>query len=110
VSEPPNPAEPEPARDGGYQPYFPPGKAPITPWDPKQGPEPSSGQTLGQRAFGLSLAPFLVTNLVSLVLAGLALSRSRRGGDHGTGFAIIAIAIDALVVAAWALVLLALLR
>ncbi len=110
MSIPPEPGESsEPTGPDGYQPYFPPGEAPITPWDPRRGPEPAAGQSLGQRAFGLALAPLLLTNLASLVLAGLALVRSRDGANHGTGFAWLAIAIDLLVLTAAALVLVLLL-
>lgn len=102
--------EPDPARpDDGYPTYYPPGEAPVTPWDPGRSPEPAPGQSLGQRAFGLALAPLLLTNLASLVLAGLALARSRGGANHGTGFAWLAIAIDVLVLTAAALVLVLLL-
>lgn len=52
----------------------------------------------------LALAPLLVTNLASAVLAVLALTRPRDGDDQGRGFALVALVIDVLVVAAWALV------
>jgi hypothetical protein len=107
VSQPPTdpPSEPDPARDGAYPAHYPPGQAPITPWNPGRGAEPSRGHALGVWAFGLALLPFVITNMVSLALAAVTLVKSRDGRNHGTGFAIIAIVIDLLVVPAWALVI-----
>jgi hypothetical protein len=102
---PPGPAEPDPAPpEGGYPSYHPPGEGPVTPWQPAP-PAGPARQSTGVRAFVLSLAPLLVTNLASIVLAVLALSRPRDGADQGRGFAVVALVIDVLVVAAWALVL-----
>ncbi len=102
---PPGPEEPDPAPpEGGYPSYHPPGEGPITPWQPAE-PTGPPRQSTGVRAFVLSLAPLLVTNLASIVLAVLALSRPRDGEDHGRGFALVALVIDVLVIAAWALVL-----
>jgi hypothetical protein len=56
------------------------------------------------RAFVLALAPLLVTNVASIVLAVRALSRPRDGVDHARGFAVVALAVDVLVIAAWVLV------
>jgi hypothetical protein len=111
VSEPPSPPgpEPEPAPpEGGYPSYHPPGEGPVTPWQPAQ-PTGPARQSTGVRAFILALAPLLVTNVASIILAVLALSRPRDGADQGRGFAVVALAVDALVLAAWALVLAALL-
>jgi hypothetical protein len=99
VSEPP---------EGGYPSYHPPGEGPVTPWRPGA-PKGPARQPTGVRAFALALAPLVVTNLVSIVLATLALRRPRDGEDQARGFAVVALAIDALVLVAWALVLTALL-
>jgi hypothetical protein len=102
---PPGPAEPDPAPPaGGYPSYHPPGEGPITPWQPAE-PTGPARQSIGVRAFVLALAPLLVTNLVSIVLALLALSRPRDGTDQGRGFAAVALVVDLLVLAAWALVI-----
>lgn len=90
--------------EGDYPAYHPPGEGPTTPWAPSP-PTGPSRQSTGVRAFGLSLAPLVVTNLVSVVLAVFALTRSRDGTDQGRGFAVVALVIDVLVLAAWALVL-----
>ena len=106
---PPGPAEHDPTPpEGGYPSYHPPGEGPITPWQPAPPTGPAT-QSTGVRAFVLALLPLLITNLASIVLAVRALSRPSDGEDHGRGFAVIALAIDVLVVAAWALVLVLLL-
>ncbi len=107
MSEPADPsgsAEPGPAPPEDYPTYHPPGQAPVTPWQPAP-PAGPARQSAGVRAFVLALAPLLVTNLVSVVLAVLVLSRPRDAEDQGRGFAMVALLIDVLVVAAWALVL-----
>lgn len=101
---PSGPTEQDPAPPaGGYPSYHPPGEGPITPWQPAE-PTGPARQSTGVRAFLLSLAPLLVTNLASIVLAVLALTRPRDGEDQGRGFAVVALAIDLLVLVAWALV------
>ncbi len=107
MSEPPSPPGPEPdpaPPEGGYPSYHPPGEGPVTPWQPAP-PTGPARQSTGVRAFVLALAPLVITNLASIVLAVLALSRPRDGEDHGRGFAMVALAVDVLVLAAWALVL-----
>ncbi len=107
MSEPAGPAgpeQPEPSPPEGYPTYHPPGQGPVTPWQPAA-PVGPARQSTGARAFVLALAPLLITNLASAALAVLALSRPRNGADQGRGFAMVALVIDALVVAAWALVL-----
>ena len=108
MSEPPSPSgpvEPEPAPpEGGYPTYHPPGEGPITPWEPTP-PSGPARQSTGVRAFVLALAPLLLTNLASIVLAVRALTRPRDGTDQGRGFAVVALVVDVLVIAAWALVL-----
>ncbi len=102
---PPGPTEPEAAPpEGGYPSYHPPGEGPITPWQPAE-PTGPARQSTGVRAFVLSLAPLLVTNVVSIVLAVLALSRPRDGADQGRGFAMVALVVDLLVLSAWTLVI-----
>jgi hypothetical protein len=104
-ASPPGPAEPDPAPPGGgYPSYHPPGDAPTTPWQPAP-PAGPARQSTGVRSFVLALAPLLVTNVASMVLAVLTLARPRDGRDHGRGFAVVALVIDVLVVAAWVLVL-----
>lgn len=117
MSEPPGPPEPDPSRpDDAYPAYYPPGEAPVTPWEPRRdaAPEHAPGPSRGALAFGLALLPFLVTNLVSLGLAVVVLARARRApsadASPGTGFAVLAVVIDVLVVTAWVLLVLALIR
>lgn len=115
MSDQPGPPAPDPGRPAdGYPAYYPPGEAPVTPWDPRRNaPERTSGPSRGALAFGLALLPFLVTNLISLWLATTALTGARRdpssAASAGTGFAVLATAVDVLVIAAWMLVLLQLL-
>jgi hypothetical protein len=104
-TSPPGPDQPDPTSPAGaYPSYHPPGQGPTTPWQPAAPPPPgSTRQSPGARAFGLALLPLLVTNVISLVLAVLALVRPADGADPGRGFALLAIAVDVLVIAAWAL-------
>ncbi len=101
---PSGPGPPEPSPPEGYPTYHPPGQGPVTPWQPAP-PVGPARQSTGVRAFALALAPLLITNLASAVLAVIALSRPSNGADQGRGFAMVALVIDTLVVAAWALVL-----
>jgi hypothetical protein len=103
-TSPPGPDQPDPTSPAGaYPSYHPPGQGPTTPWRPAPPPSRSAPQSLGARAFGLAVLPLLVTNGISLVLAVLALARVADGTDRGRGFALLAIAVDVLVIAAWAL-------
>lgn len=117
MSESPERPEPDPARtDDGYSAYYPPGEAPVTPWDPRRNarPETAPGPSRGVLAFGFSLLPCVVTNLVSLWLAVTALARARRdptdAAAGGTGFAVLAVVVDVLVLVAWVLVAVTLIR
>ena len=65
------------------------------------GPGPPADRV---RAFVLSLAPLLVTNVVSIVWPFRA-QPAARGQDQGRGLATVALVVDLLVLAAWALVL-----